>query len=115
MKARGPAAFAVAAVGLLAAGSFTVQATQPRALVVVARHDLRVGQRLTAADLAVSAIPDGGARGRLLLPASLIGLIPGEIVSRPVIAGGAVLVPDIHPRTVHVAPLPTPAGLACGN
>lgn len=104
---------AVAAVGLLAAGSFAIQAAQPRALVVVARQNLMTGQEVTAADLTVSAVPDGGGRGGQFLPASLIGLVPGEIVSQPVLAGGAVLVPDIHPRSAHYTSPPAPAGMSC--
>lgn len=106
---------AVAATALAGATAFTVTATQPRELVLVARHNLPAGLRLAAADITLSAVPTGGGRDSQLLPASLASLVPGQYLSHPVIAGSPLLSGEIHPSPAHVVSTADPAGLSCAG
>lgn len=102
-------AVALAAVG----GAVYLQLAQPREQVVVAARDLPAGHRIAAADLGVAAVPVGPGRGGHLLVAGMIGLVPGELLSRPVVAGAPILDTEIHPAASHVRVLPEPAGMHC--
>lgn len=100
---------ALAAVG----GAAYLQLAQPREQVVVAARDLPAGHRIAAADLSVTAVAVGPGRGSHLLVAGMIGLVPGELLSRPVVAGAPILDTEIHPPASHVPILPEPVGMHC--
>ncbi len=100
-------------VGILSGLGWAVQVTQPRQVVVVVTHDLASGHRLTAMDVTLAAVPVGGDRGRNLLPASVVGLVPGEYLSRAVIGGAPLRDNQIYPAKSAIPALPEPAGAAC--
>lgn len=91
-----------ATLAVLTTAGWTVQSAQPTQLVVVARRDLPTGHQLQPADLTLRAEPVGGGRGRHLLPAAFEGLVQGEFLARPLVAGMPLRDDQIHPAARSV-------------
>lgn len=100
-------------LAVLTTAGWAVQSAQPTQLVVVARRDLPSGHQLQASDLALLAEPVGGGRGRHLLPAAFEGLVPGEYLSRPLLAGMPLLDDQIRPAARSVPSAIRVPGSAC--
>lgn len=102
-----------AELAVLTTAGWAVQSAQPTQLVVVARRDLGAGHQLQASDLTVLAEPVGGGRGKHLLPAAFEGLVQGEYLARPLLAGMPLLDDQIHPAARSVPSAIQVPGSAC--
>lgn len=105
-------AAALAAVGATAGwGSLSAP---PAEQVLVSAANLPAGHRLVASDLLVGYIPVPAGKGAVLLPAALRGLVPGEVLIRPVLAGAPMLTYDVQRFRRHFRPPPNqPTGTNC--
>lgn len=77
------------------------------------RRDLPPGHILTASDLAVGSIRVPQAKTGPLLPAELRGIVAGERLVKPGLAGAPLLSFDIRPQAQKFHTLATPASESC--
>ena len=106
---------AATAVVALGAGStaWAFGHAPPSQSVLVLRQDLPPGHILTASDLTVGSIRVPQSKTGPLLPPELRGIVAGERLVKPGLAGAPLLSYDIRPQAQRFHTLTAPASEGC--
>lgn len=106
------AAAAIVALGASSA-AWAFGHAPPSQSVLVLRRDLPPGHILRASDLAVGSIRVPQSKTGPLLPPELRGIVAGERLVRPGLAGAPLLSSEIRPQAQKFRTLATPASEGC--
>ncbi|MDA8392581.1 MAG: hypothetical protein M0Z87_07235 [Actinomycetota bacterium] len=94
-------------------GAWALGNAPPSQSVLVLRRDLPPGHVLTSSDLTVGSIRVPQSRSGPLLAPQLRGIVVGERLVEPGLAGAPLLSSEIRPQAQKFHTIPTPASENC--